>query len=117
MIVSRDLLEAAVALRGASPALWERFLIGMRAYAAAQAAEMVKCEPAMLMRAQGMLDAFATECPDYVPQRQPDTISFPAEIEVIQIARGDDTYALQGQEDTITFPAEAETLEITRKVA
>jgi len=54
VIVSRDLLEAAVALRGASPALWERFLIGMRAYAAAQAAEMVKCEPAMLMRAQGM---------------------------------------------------------------
>ncbi|MET0720985.1 MAG: hypothetical protein ABWY64_09145 [Tardiphaga sp.] len=54
MIVTRELLEAAVALRGSQPDLWEKFLLGMRAYSAAATAEMMRCDPALLMRAQGM---------------------------------------------------------------
>jgi hypothetical protein len=49
-----DLIEAAMALRGAASDDWLVFLAAMREYDNAQTAEMLKCDPAVLVRAQGM---------------------------------------------------------------
>jgi hypothetical protein len=52
--VPRELLEAAVALRAADGALWDRFMIGLRTHSASVTADMARCDPALLLRAQGM---------------------------------------------------------------
>jgi hypothetical protein len=51
---SADLVRRAMALRGAAPAEWEEFVLSMRHYAAAINTDMLKCDLAMLPRAQGM---------------------------------------------------------------
>ena len=53
-MTQRELLEAAVALRAAQPELWDRFVAAVNAAAAGYALAMVRCDPALLMRAQGM---------------------------------------------------------------
>jgi hypothetical protein len=54
MPASARIIDLAVALRGEAPETWEQFVLAMREYAAAMTAEMVRCPPELLMRAQGM---------------------------------------------------------------
>ena len=54
MKVPRELLEAAVAMRGAEPIIWQHFLVGMRLYAAQITSDMIRCPPELLLKAQGM---------------------------------------------------------------
>jgi hypothetical protein len=56
---SRELLEAAVSLRAVAPELWERFLVALRTHSALTTAEMTRCDPQLLMRAQGMAIAMS----------------------------------------------------------
>lgn len=51
---SKHLVEAALLLRAMAPHEWEQFCLSMREYAAQQVTEMMKCDPALLLRAQGM---------------------------------------------------------------
>lgn len=48
------LVAASMQLRGVAPAEWDVFLQAMREYSAAMIAEMVRSDPALLLRAQGM---------------------------------------------------------------
>jgi hypothetical protein len=48
------IIDTALSLRAAAPELWEQFVLAMREYAAASTAEMVRCPPELLLRAQGM---------------------------------------------------------------
>lgn len=48
------LVAAAMELRAMSPGTWDQFVMAMREYSAATTAEMVRCPPEMLARAQGM---------------------------------------------------------------
>jgi hypothetical protein len=48
------IIDAALVLRAESPDGWERFVEAMREYAAATTAEMVRCNPELLLKAQGM---------------------------------------------------------------
>jgi hypothetical protein len=48
------LVEAAMRLRGEAPAGWETFLEALRMHQSQVVAEMVRCQPDMLPRAQGM---------------------------------------------------------------
>ena len=48
------IIDAALVLRAESPEGWDEFLMAMREYAAAQTAEILRCDPMMLQRAQGM---------------------------------------------------------------
>jgi hypothetical protein len=48
------LVQASVVMRGESPHGWQEFVSAMGEYAAAITADMVKCSPDMLPRAQGM---------------------------------------------------------------
>jgi hypothetical protein len=48
------LIEAAMALRAEAPHGWTEFLSAMGEYSASITAEMVKCPPELLPRAQGM---------------------------------------------------------------
>jgi hypothetical protein len=48
------IVELALLLRGSAPEVWEQFTREIREYAAAQTAEMVRCPPENLPRAQGM---------------------------------------------------------------
>jgi hypothetical protein len=54
MISTARLIDAALILRGEAPEAWDQFVMAMREYSAAAATEMVRCDPAMLQRAQGM---------------------------------------------------------------
>ena len=49
-----QLVEAALRLRGESPAGWDNFLHALQIYQAQQTADMLRADPALLMRAQGM---------------------------------------------------------------
>ena len=53
-MIGERLIKAAMALRAEAPQGWEEFVGAMREHAASSAAEMVRCDPAMLVRAQGM---------------------------------------------------------------
>ena len=48
------IVDAAMRLRAQSPEVWEQFVYAMREYAATQSAEMVRCPPELLLKAQGM---------------------------------------------------------------
>ena len=54
MPVSVGLVRAAMALRAESPEMWTGFLGAMREYAVEVQGEMIRCQPEMLVRAQGM---------------------------------------------------------------
>ena len=41
-------------LRGASPDLWQRFIVAVAEYSVGMQGEMVRAAPELLMRAQGM---------------------------------------------------------------
>lgn len=51
---STRLVEASVALRAEAPQSWQSFVEAMREYSVSINAEMVKCAPELLLRAQGM---------------------------------------------------------------
>lgn len=48
------LVRAAMELRAVAPAMWVGFVGAMREYAEASQADMMRCAPEMLPRAQGM---------------------------------------------------------------
>jgi hypothetical protein len=48
------LVEAAMRLRGEAPAAWETLLEALKLYQSQVISEMVRCQPDMLPRAQGM---------------------------------------------------------------
>ena len=48
------LVDRAMSLRGQAPEAWDGFLAAMREYSAQVTAEMVRCPPELLSRAQGM---------------------------------------------------------------
>lgn len=50
----RGLVRASMALRGESTELWLGFVGAMGEYALAMQSEMMKCDPSLLPRAQGM---------------------------------------------------------------
>lgn len=49
-----QLVDAALRLRGEAPAAWDQFLVALQIYQAQQTADMLRADPALLMRAQGM---------------------------------------------------------------
>jgi len=51
---SSGLVRAAMDLRASSPAVWYAFVTAVQEYAQAMTQEMVKAQPDMLLRAQGM---------------------------------------------------------------
>ena len=51
---NRNLIEAAIQLRGAAPQEWDRFVHAMREYAAGITADIIRVDAQMLVRAQGM---------------------------------------------------------------
>lgn len=51
---TEKLVAAAMLLRAAAPGSWDQFVAAMREYSAGTTAEMVRCPPELLMRAQGM---------------------------------------------------------------
>lgn len=51
---SARLIEAAMSLRSETPHAWHNFVEAMREYSVMVNAEMVKCSPELLLRAQGM---------------------------------------------------------------
>lgn len=51
---STRLVETAVAVRAGSPQEWQSFVDALREYSVSVNAEMVKCAPELLLRAQGM---------------------------------------------------------------
>jgi hypothetical protein len=51
---SSKLVETAMLLRAAEPEIWQRFVLAAREYSAAVNVEMVRCQPELLQRAQGM---------------------------------------------------------------
>lgn len=53
-VSTAKLVDFAMRLRAEAPESWAGFTHAMREYAAAQAAEMVRCPPEMLAKAQGM---------------------------------------------------------------
>ena len=59
MVDTNHLVESAMRLRGEAPAGWETFLEALRAHQAQVVTEMVRCQPEMLPRAQGMAIAVA----------------------------------------------------------
>jgi len=53
--MSREkIVSAAMSLRAISPELWDQFLHAMRQHSAETTQAMARCDPAMLLRAQGM---------------------------------------------------------------
>ena len=54
MIDQGPLVDAALRVRGEAPAAWDEFLRAVQIYQAAQTAEMLRADPSLLMRAQGM---------------------------------------------------------------
>jgi hypothetical protein len=52
--VREDIIEAAMALRGAAPDEWTMMLEAVKDYSWDQLAKMADCPPDMLPRAQGM---------------------------------------------------------------
>ena len=48
------LVDRAMNLRGQAPEAWDEFLAAVRDYSAQVTAEMVRCPPELLSRAQGM---------------------------------------------------------------
>jgi len=53
-VISDRLIKAAMALRAEAPQGWEEFVGAIREHAASSAADMVRCTPDQLPRAQGM---------------------------------------------------------------
>lgn len=58
-----QLIDAAMALRGAAPQEWAKFAQAMIVDAAQTNADMMRADPALLLRAQGMA-VFAKETAD-----------------------------------------------------
>jgi hypothetical protein len=48
------IVESGLVLRANMPEVWEEFTTAVREYAAGQTAEMLRCDPDKLVRAQGM---------------------------------------------------------------
>lgn len=48
------LVKSAVSLRQMAPELWEQFVHEMRVYSASVNADLIRCAPELLPRAQGM---------------------------------------------------------------
>jgi hypothetical protein len=53
-MIGERLIKASMALRAEAPQGWEEFVAAIREHAAGSAADMVRCTPEMLVRAQGM---------------------------------------------------------------
>ena len=51
---NRELVYAAMALRAAAPGEWHKLVEAMLNYAASLTSEMVRADPTLLLRAQGM---------------------------------------------------------------
>lgn len=55
MPANAGVIRAAVALRSAEPELWAGFVSAVRAYADEALSDMLRCQPEMLQRGQGMI--------------------------------------------------------------
>jgi hypothetical protein len=51
---SASVIESAMMLREQAPEQWNRFVAEMRGYATQVAEDMVRCDPALLPRGQGL---------------------------------------------------------------
>lgn len=51
---SGKVIETAMMLREAAPEQWDRYVKAMRDYATQVAADMVRCDPSLLARGQGL---------------------------------------------------------------